>query len=211
MFGHKRQTAFTLLEMLSVMALIALATGVALYSFQIGFSHIRSNAHDLLKDIQAAYMNAQREGEIWRLSFDLSDESIQSYRIESFQLPPQQPSPEDEEAYEAWEEYQSELDQLGRDERREITRVERGSFELVREGYLEGSVRVGHFERRREPTENDWSLLFYPTGEMDQALIVLEDGRGRYQSLITNPITGRVLSLHRDVSEEDWMELSFEQ
>jgi hypothetical protein len=48
--------------------------------------------------------------------------------------------------------------------------------------------------------------LFYPSGETDQALIVLEDSGDRWASLEIDPLSGRVKTVKGEVTVESFFE-----
>jgi len=203
--------AFSFLEVIAVLALMAVVFGAVVSNFQFGSARIRSVSRDLTRDIHATHFQALKQGKIFRLQFS---EDAAGYVIEYFQLEPPPPPPEEEEAYRRWEEAreakQRALGELSREERRNLRAIDRGEFIPRRERALQEPVRLvdfkkwtpeGVLERDKIPAPG---ILFYPTGEVESVLLILEDDGGRSYSLITDPITGRVRTFSRRITEEEW-------
>lgn len=182
---------------------MTVVVSLAIGSIRLGGNRLRRESQQLVQMIQAAYFQSLKQAKVFRIQILDGGQKIQVLR---YVLPEPAPSKEDEEAYREWEKRQEEkqkaLRDLSRDERRALTQVDRGDFELVRERELPEGVRVSKF-LHRNPGAAD-SFLIYPTGEMQAVLIILEDEDGDSFSLKTNAITGRVEATKGLISEEEW-------
>lgn len=193
---------FTLFEILAVLFLIVIGFSVAIGVFSGKKASIRRASQQLTQDIQGLYVRSIQESKIFRISFPPTDSH--KYLIEEFRMPMAKPKEEDREAFAKWEEYQREIDALSADDRKKRTRMDRGSFKVKRERELPGSVE---FEKilssRFKDEKTSPSLFFMPSGDMDQALIILRVDDLKY-SLKTNPLSGRVTLVQNEVTEQEW-------
>ncbi len=220
-FSRRNSRAFTILEVLIVLVLLALVFGITVGGLSVGRSRLASAAYELTRTIQGLYAESIRSGKLHRLTFF---DGGQSYQIERFELPKPRPSATDLKAVDEWEEEQRLKEEALRDlptlERR---RIDRGEFKKVKEGEISSGVHmkaifVGQDQKqwdnqekiqRDGGTEKGISLIFYPSGEVEQSLIVLKAGEasgdGRELSLIIEPMSGRVITRQGEVSKEDWI------
>lgn len=202
-----RRRGFSLFEILAVLALIAIVLGVSFANFRSTNSRLRSAAQQLTKDIQAVYFQSVKKSKVYRISFEANSPR---YVITRY-LPPQEPpdQEEDPEAYREWEEIQEEkeraLAELSVEERRALTRLDRGDFELIREKRLPEFLRIESIQKLGEE-ESSLDLVFYPTGEMDAAKITIGSDSDDKFTLMTLPLTGKVRSISREITEEEWLE-----
>ncbi|MGA0163781.1 MAG: pilus assembly FimT family protein [Bdellovibrionota bacterium] len=200
----KSSSGITLLEILAVLLIIAIIAGFTVGAMNFGGHRMRSQAQRLVGDIQAAHFQSLKQSKVFRLS--ISEEGS-GWKIERFQIPPPPPSEEDVEAYREWKEAEEEkqraLDQLSLDERQQLNSLDRGSFELFKEYQLPDGIKVSRI-LHRQPTNQSRSLLFYPTGEMQAALLVLENDAQDFFSIQTNSVTGQIRSQKGLISEEEW-------
>ncbi|TVQ80408.1 MAG: hypothetical protein EA369_02680 [Bradymonadales bacterium] len=205
----KSSPSFTFVEIIAVIALIAIVVGVSVQGFRSASGPLRRGSQNLIRDIQGAYHQALRQGEVFRMEF-FPEDSL--YQISKFELPSPPPSREDSEAFREWEDAERErmdrLRALGRDERRSVSAIDRASFILVEQRALPRQIQLAEFHREREnPLEADSAyILFYPTGELDSVLMIFEDLQGRKMSLFTEALTGRVRTFARALSLEEWAE-----
>jgi hypothetical protein len=205
-FFHFRR-ALTFIEIIAVVTLIAIGTGVAVHSFRSSSGPLRKLSQNLIRDIQGAYHQSLRQGEIFRLEFIPGENR---YRLLRFEFPPPPPSPEDREAFRDWEEQEKErqdqLRQLSRSERVALTTLDRAQYVLVEDREFSDSVELIEIRReQKNALEPEASyILFYPTGEMDSVLLILRDGGGREMSLVTEPYSGRVKTFNRALTDEEW-------
>lgn len=205
------QRGFTLFEILAVVGLIAVILAVGSSFFSTRQTKLRNAAHQLTQDIQGTYFRAIKKAKVYRIFFK---DDRQSYVIQEFELPKQRPKDSDKEALAKWEQEQREIDSLPMDERTARTRLDRGTFKDVRKRTYPSFIRLKEFFNARlketpkedDQKESDDSIFFYPSGEMDQALIVLEDGNENYFSLKTEPLSGKVTAVQGEISEQDWKE-----
>lgn len=206
MFHLKRSKAFTLLEILAVLLLIAIGFGVAFGAFSGKKASLKRASQQLTQDIQGLYIKAIEESKIYRISFNKDEPT--KYAIEEYQQPMQKPKEDDREAMEKWEDYQREVDALGGDERKIRTRMDRGTFKKKKERELPNPITLETvLTSRLEDKEKDQkvvSIFFLPMGQMDQALIVLKADNELKYSLKTNPLTGKVSLIMTEVTEQEW-------
>lgn len=195
--GNKH--GFTLLEILAVVVLLSIIFATAMALFPSKQSQLRRSSYDLTRDIQSASTQSVYTGNIHRLFFDLSKNT---YSIEAYDPPPKRPSGENPEALAKWEEEQRALDAMNPTERAARTRLTRGRFKKLKAIELPSSVHIKSFLNRREEDAKD--LIFYPSGEADEALVVLSDGNDHYFSLEIDSLSGRVRSTTEEISEQKW-------
>lgn len=176
----------------------------ALGGIQIFGNRTRSDAQRLVQIIQAAYFQSLKQGKVFRIQFS---EDGQSLKVERFKLPEPPPSEDDVEAYREWEKRQEEkkkyLRDLSSEERRNLSLLDRGDFELIKEHRFSSGVHVSKVLHRTENLERK-NILVYPTGEIESVLVLLESQNGDAFSLTTNPITGRVEAQKGIIPEEEW-------
>jgi hypothetical protein len=88
----------------------------------------------------------------------------------------------------------------------ELTRMDRGIFRTLKERTLSSSIKVKTFltTQSLQKEEVASSLLFYPSGETEQALIVIEDSGGEMMSLEIDSLSGRVKTLRGEVTLDQW-------
>lgn len=207
--GSNRR-ALTFVEIIAVITLIAIATGVAVQGFRASSGPARRLSQGLIRDIQGAYHQSLRRGEIFRMDFYPQEHRYQLLR---FEFPPPPPSEDDIEAYREWEEEnrerQDKLRELTPSERSQLTALDLADYVLVEEREYSDNLEIVTFEKENsnllEPDNR--SILFYPTGELESVLIVIEDAGGRQMSLFTEPYTGRVQTFNRGLSADEWKEL----
>ncbi len=205
------QRGFTLFELLAVVFLLAIVFTLATTTIGTRKSKLRSSAQDLTAELQALSAKAIQSGKIHRAVI-LADR--RNYRLEIFVGLKKKPKEEDREAYAAWEQEQRDIDSLPVDQRMERTRLDRGAFKALREKALKDPVIFKTVATRksleastssdREP--KDVNLLFHPSGEAEEALIVLDDGQEHYFTLKINPLSGVITALNGEVSEKEWKE-----
>jgi len=169
---------------------------------------------DITQQVFATYAQAQKQGKVFRLSFSAE---LNSYFIERFELPKPPPSEDNEEAFKKWQEKQKEKEKaeeaMSPEELRDRTSLDLGEFIRVKENKLPEGFKLKQLlkwneEGVPEPKEAQiQSLLFYPTGEMDAGLIIIEDDAGRALSLTTDPLSGRVKAHSGVLTQEEWKSL----
>lgn len=207
----RHSKAFSIIEVLAVVAIMALAMGLAIGGFRLGATRVKESANQLTRDIQATYFNAVKKGKIYRMRFEIGSPFYFIEYLELSSLLP--PSEEDEEAFKAWtereEEKQRELESLSPQERRELTRLDRGEFVLVKKREMNDPVYLLLFSKLNEPEQSDSSkgelfIFFYPAGELDFARLEIGDDGGNSFSLVTQPLTGRVKAVRGRLEEDQW-------
>lgn len=204
--AQSRSRAFTLLEILAVLLLIAIGFGVAFGAFSGKKASLKRASQQLTQDIQGLYIRSIEQTKIYRLSFDRDERH--KYLIEEYRPPMKKPKEDDREAMEKWEDYQREIDALSGDERKKRTRMDRGTFKAMKERILPTPVQIEKVLTSRmedkEGAQKITSIVFMPTGEMDQALIILKVDESLIYSLKTNPLTGKVHLILSEVTEQEW-------
>jgi len=165
----------------------------------------------MTQQIFATYSQAQKQGKVFRLSFS---PELDSYFIERFELPQPPPSEDDEEAFKKWKKKQEAKEKaeeaMSPEELRARTSLDLGEFIRVKENKLPEGFKLKQLlkwneEGVPEPKQAQiQSLLFYPTGEMDAGLIIIEDEAGRALSLTTDPLSGRVKVHSGVLTQEEW-------
>lgn len=193
---------------------MAAVFGVASVGLRFGSSRLSGAAYDLTRSIQGIYGESIRTGKVHRLSF-LNDK--QTFELAIFEVPQPRPPQSDLEATEKWEQERAakeeELSHIPLEER---GRLDWGRFKKIKEGHISSSIHIkALFIGQKEATDENadksgrHSLLFYPSGEVDQALIVLKegelDGDGRSLSLIVEPMSGRVRTQPGEIAKDDWI------
>lgn len=201
--------AFTLIEVLAVVGIIALAMGLAIGGFRLGATRVKESANQLTHDIQATYFNSVKKGKVYRIRFEIGSPF---YFIEYLELPSLlPPDTEDDEKLKAWEKEQEEknreLEALSPEERRALTQLDSGDFVLVKKREMKDPVRLLKFSKvneESEDTEKQVSLFAYPSGEIDFLRIEIGDDGGNSFSLVTQALTGRVKAVSGELTEDQW-------
>lgn len=208
----QRKRGFTLIEILAVIVLITIVMGTVIFSFQGFGGKTRTGGSNLVKDLQGTYYASIRKGQVFRLSF-AQDKDGDFYVIERFELPSPPPSEEDEEAYKAWEQKQEakkeKLAKLSKDQLKSRSLLDDGDFILVKQKRL-GDLKLKKLVKPNAEEGQIQAILFYPTGEMDDSLIVLGEDSDSF-SIVTDPLTGIIRSFARELTEEEWKKRDFDE
>lgn len=205
---------FSFLEMIAVLVLMALAFSMAASFFFSGNRNLRKSSYELTKVVQSTYQMSTRKAGFYRL---VLQEDRQSFLLQEFVPPKPKPKendkdPDNRKKIEEWEAAQKEFDNMNALQRSELSRLQRGSFKTLKTINLSGSIRVKTIRTARmidkdtlDPAKaEEVSILFYPSGEVDQTLIVLEDQSDHFFSLEINPLSGRVKSSQTEITEQEW-------
>lgn len=190
---------------------------IAAGSFRVTGDRLREQAAKLTKDLQAVYFQAVQKSQVYRVAFEPGSAR---YQIQVLDLENTPPPEDDDEAFRAWEDQQEqrerELQELSPEERRALTRVDRAEFRALRDRELEEPVIIAEMKKAGSSpsgtvVESDlgpeqYYILFYPTGETEFVLLVLEGSAGERFSLVTNPLTGRVKAVSGSLEEEQWLQ-----
>jgi prepilin-type N-terminal cleavage/methylation domain-containing protein len=199
------RSAFTLLEVLAVLFLLAIVFSASLGTFSGAKSRLKSASQTLTKDLQTLAVMSQRESKIIRVVFE--SEKTTQYSIEFYEPPLKAPTdPEDREAQKIWEEHQQQIASLSSAERASRTRLDRGKFKLFKSKELPSGVEWTRvFSTAPHETDSKtYSILFSPTGEVSLAAIVLSAGENYQMTLWTQPLSGRVIQESGALTEQDW-------
>lgn len=208
----KKSRAFTFLEILAVMALMTAVIAVAVGYLSNSTRNLKKAAYALSRDIQSIYGKAVKDSEFQRL---LINNDRRGYQLQKFEPPQSKPieddnDPNSRKKIEAWEEAQRAFENMNALERTELTRLQRGAFKTYKNQSLTGDIQIKTFitakglaKQKRDESEPLF-MMFYPSGEADQTLIVLDDSRQHFFSLVVNPLSGRVTSSQGEITEEEW-------
>ncbi len=200
----KASKGFTFFEVLAVLLLISIGFAVVVTGFSSKKANLRNADSQLTKDIQGLYIRSIQDSRIYRIRFP--EDRKQFYLIEEYQPPMKKPSEDDREKMEKWEELQREIEALPPDERRNRTRLMRGSFKTIKERELPGSIEITKVYRANVNAEDDERppLFFYPSGEMDQMYLLVTADDELKHTLTTDPLSGKVSVTNREISQEEW-------
>ena len=197
---------FTLLELMVVLVLLATVFALVTANFRFARSKLSGTAYQLTKDIQSIYAEAVRKGQIYRLLFN---EEMTEYTIDVFEPPKPKPPEDDRKALEKWKEDQKKIEEAASALKESVlkTRIARGLFATVKTRSI-SSVTFKTFItpqlNNKDTPKGPFYLMFYPSGEMDEALIVFEDGNENAMSLLVHGLSGRVKTVAGEVTEEEW-------
>jgi prepilin-type N-terminal cleavage/methylation domain-containing protein len=205
----KRRAGFTLIEIMAVMILMAFIFGVTFSSFKPRSARLKQAAYQMSQVIQTTYLHAVKSGSIHQIKFKDDNKTISVERYYPPLKKPQIPDAGETEEYrkklEQWEDAQDALQQLSPTERSRLTRYQRGSFREVVKKEIDGPISIKNIFSTREWGEEEApKLVFYPSGEVDQAVIVLDDGAEKFFSLEINPLSGKVTTKKGETTEEEW-------
>jgi hypothetical protein len=199
------QRGFTFFEILAVITLIVVVAFVSI-TMTSTRTRMANVAYEFTKDVQTLYNESIRTGRIYRLMFN---EAKDGYTLDVFEMPKPKPKADDRVALEKWEKEQNEIQEALKDkERASITRLDRGLFRTVKKRTINSSLKIKSIvnsqDLRGEKKIPQPFLLFYPTGETDQVLIVIEDPSEKIISLEVDPLSGRVKTIHGEVTIDQW-------
>ncbi|MBN8555986.1 MAG: prepilin-type N-terminal cleavage/methylation domain-containing protein [Deltaproteobacteria bacterium] len=210
-YRTRAQTGFTFLEILAVVALMAVLFTLAITQFSGSAARLRSSAYQLSKDIQGTSFAAIKKAKVMRIAFQ---EDKQTYFIQVFEPPKPKPKADDRKAMEEWENAQKELENLNAIDRSALTLLERGSFKTLKKQSFSYGIQLKEFySTRAQPKveagksaadSQEKYIFFMPTGDTDHALLVLEGSTGNTDSLEVHPLTAKVTTSHGEISEEEW-------
>jgi len=204
---ERRARGFTLIELTVTLALIAALMGAALYSAGfIAQADFKNEVRRLASAIKFTWSRAAVNNAQYRIVFDLDKNSYRTEVTDASVVERSATSEEEssefvsEEAREAQqnnEESNSEeeggRDPFNMDRKPSFREVEASELKPHK---LPGKIRIVRVipcDREKEIEQGRAALNLYPNGFMQPAIIVLRRGeKGRYFSLVTEPLTGRV-------------------
>lgn len=204
----RKPSGFTLIELTAVLLLIAVIVSIAVVFFTGNSARMRSATGKLVGDIQTTYLRSVQSSKIHRIRFS---ESLREYYIEDFVPPMEKPlDEEDREAMDRWEEYKRQLEDMGAEERAQLTRMERGVFKTLKKRSLPSGIEIQKFYTSRSAlAEKDSKIIyFFPSGAADRIALVLTDGKEMFTTLRLNPITGSVSTINGALKEDEWKKLT---
>lgn len=199
----KGSRAFTLLELLAVIALISAVFFISTSKFTNSRARLSDAAYRVTQDIQSLVNESIRQGKIHRLSINTERDG---YILEAFELPPPPPKPDDREGQEKYEELQRKIEESWKGkEKATLTRLDRGFFRELKKRDLGFRVKFKTFINSQNSQENaPWEIFFYPSGEVDQVLMIIEDSTERKISLVVNPLSGVVKTVLGELNVAEW-------
>jgi len=212
-FKTQENKGFTLIEVLGVVILLSIIFGISFLTFKPKVFRLKAAAYQVTQDLQSTYMKTINTGILHRVEFK---NDKRSYVIQEFEPPkkkPELPEEGETEAYrnelKEWEEAQRKIDSLSATDRAELTRYQRGSFINVKEVQLSSPIVFEIIYTLKDLAADELlNILFYPSGEVEEALIILDAGDEKYMSLQINPLSGKVTSRKGRNAEEEWKKRS---
>jgi type II secretory pathway pseudopilin PulG len=197
----------TIVELMVVMALVATVLGIGAVSIQqISASDLRNESMRVAAVMRYTYSNAALNNSRYRLVFDLETGEYFTEVTDEALIETTNDAADDEEFL------TDEARELGRrdDEENDLFDDEEAdpfglnrkvSYQRVNDVVIEKTkLKPGirfvevHTTQRDEPyTMGQAAMSFYPNGFQDQVMVVLEDESEARISLVTEPMTGRVL------------------
>lgn len=204
--------AFTFVELIAVVVMMAFVATMAVGFFSNATRNLRKGAYLLSRDIQSTYALSSQHADFFRL---LVNEDRRGYQLQKFEPPQPRPvendsDPNNRKKIEEWENAQRDLDNMNALERTAMTRLQRGSFKTFKQVSLPGSIifksvtTARGLQKDKKDDKEPWAILFFPSGEVDQSLIVLDGENAAYFSLEVSPLTGRVTSSLGEITEQEW-------
>jgi general secretion pathway protein H len=227
----RRTRAFSLVEMMVVVAIIGLLMGGVVYGFRsITKSELRGSASKLAGAIRYCFDRSVTTGSYYRLVLDLDGNKYWAERSDDrfYLTRTKEETAGRGQAYdEAAEEKKIAADEKKFDDEMASRggvaatldpppRPKRAKFQTFKDAALP-QVKLGkaHFfdvftTRQREPYSKGRAYLyFFPDGHTENAMIRLTDGGDSWYSLVVHPLSGRVevkaekLEVQRDFGEKD--------
>ncbi len=200
-----KRSGFTLIELLVVITLMAIAFTVSIVGLNYNKTKLTNTSYQLTQDIQGLYAETIKTGKLHRIVFHIESAT---YDLEVFELPKPKPKETDREELEKWEAEQSAIaEERAKKDWTKQNRLDFGTFNKMKTREIASAIKLKRLIVTRTHDEFDGkttAMLFFPSGEVDQALFVLEDGDGRLISLIAEPMSGRVRVQQGEVTEETW-------
>ncbi len=199
----------TVVELMVVLAIIAIMMGLGAYAMgSLGDGSLREDAGNVVAAIKYTYANAAINNSEYRLVFDLDTGTYQSEvaRTTAVRSAPMGTTNTDdfltEEAQRLAAKVEKERDLFADEEANPFGMNRKVSYERVEDGILQKTklksgdrfARIVKGNSDEEYTSGKVSMTFFPNGFQEQVMIVIESQSGAKIMLVTEPLTGRVLT-----------------
>ena len=204
------ERGITVVELLVVLAIIAIMMGLGGYAMtSIGDGDLREDARNVSAAIKYTYANAAINNSQYRLVFSMGSGSYLSEVAKAAAveqtLPTGTNNTDDfltEEAQRLADRVEEERDLFTDDEENPFGMNRKVSYERVEDGVLKKTklnkgvrfAKIVKANSEEEYTDGDVSMTFFPNGFQEQVMIVLESEKGAKIALVTEPLTGRILT-----------------
>lgn len=209
---NNNQKGFTLLEILIVLVIIAVAMGGIRLMGQTTRSLLRQESRKLVTLIRYVYYQASAEGRYYRVAFDLEN---QKYLVEYSDYPFYITQENDEKEELRKQNEENNKDFFESDDEEPVQKVQTADFSEseddlteireIPEGIKIAGIYVAH--HTSEINQGKVYLYFFPRGQTEFAAIYLSDQEEEiYKTLIVNPLTGKVDLREEYVSYEDLLD-----
>lgn len=203
------ERGMTIIELMVVLAIIAIMMGLGAYALGSATnSSLRADAGNVTAAIKYTYANAAINNTEYRIVFQVGGNSYHSEVAKSAAVeaaPTGTNNTDDfltEEAQRLADKVEAERDLFADDEENPFGMNRKVTYQRVEDGVLKKTklhdgvrfAKILKGNTDEEYTDGQVSMTFYPNGFQEQVMIVLEDEGGAKYTLVTEPLTGRVLA-----------------
>jgi prepilin-type N-terminal cleavage/methylation domain-containing protein len=184
---YKGQSAFTLIEILIVIGIIAFVAAVAVPRFESINSKMRREVRTLVVLMKRLHHLARLNRQTYRLVIDFPENDEHKYWVESTSRKVlfANPEEEDKKGEETPEEKEKERASLGFSLDRSLTREPTA---LPKGVYFESLELAG---RRELITSGRAYIHFLPEGMAEESALMLTDKKEIHWTILLNPLTGQ--------------------
>ena len=197
----------TIVELMVVMGIVATMLGVGAYSIStITASDLKNDALRVAAVMRYTYSNAALNNSRYRLVFNLETGEYYTEVTDEALIATSNTDEDDEEfltdeARELGRQADEENDLFDEEEADPFGLNRKVSFQRVNDVVIEKTklkqgirfVEVHTTYREAPHSTGTAAMSFYPNGFQDQVMVVLEDVSGARVSLVSEPMTGRIL------------------
>lgn len=204
----------TVVELLVVMAIAAGIMGLGVYGLSsVSNSDLRDDAMRVTAAIKYTYSNAALNNAEYRLVFNMDSGEYHSEIAKGPIVQPQSTSAEDaddfltEEAQRLAEKVEEESSLFDEKDGNALGVNRQISYERLEDGVLK-TTKLSEgtkFKRIVTPAsedafeEGEVQMSFFPNGFQEQVMIVIQNEAGQAFTLVTEPLTGRVLTYSKEI------------